>query len=56
MYSDQQNRVHWVIVIIQKAIRYSCVNKIQISKHERCSIQHIEPCEKKFNSKSVDVW
>jgi hypothetical protein len=36
-YSDQQNRVLLVTVFIQKAITYSCVNKIQICKHESCS-------------------
>jgi hypothetical protein len=36
-----------VIVFIQKAITYSCVNKIQICKHESCSIQRIELCGKK---------
>jgi hypothetical protein len=46
-YSDKQNRVLLLIVFIQKAIAYSCVNKIQICKHESCSIQCIEPCEKK---------
>jgi hypothetical protein len=46
IYSDKQNQVLLVIVFIQKAIVYSCVNKIQISKHESCSIQCIEPCEK----------
>jgi hypothetical protein len=55
-YSDQQNRVLLVIVFIQKAITYSIVNKIQICKQESCSMQRIEPCEKKFNSKSIDVW
>jgi hypothetical protein len=38
------NRELLVIVFIQKAITYSCVNKIQIRKHESCSIQRIEPC------------
>jgi hypothetical protein len=47
MYSDQQNRVLLVIVFIQKTITYSCVNEIQICKHESCSIQHIEPCDLK---------
>jgi hypothetical protein len=47
-YNDKQNRVLLVIVFIQKVIAYSCVNKIQICKHESCSIQHIEPCEKKI--------
>jgi hypothetical protein len=47
-YSDQQNRVLLVIVFIQKAITYSYMNKIQICKHESCSIQRIEPCEKKM--------
>jgi hypothetical protein len=56
LYSDKQNRVLLVIVFIQKAIAYTCVNKIQICKHESCSIQHIEPCEKKINSKSINVW
>jgi hypothetical protein len=46
MYSDQQNQVLLVIVFIQKAITYSYVDKIQICKHESCSIQRIEPCEK----------
>jgi hypothetical protein len=46
IYSDQQIQVLLVIVFIQKAITYFCVNKIQICKHESCSIQHIEPCEK----------
>jgi hypothetical protein len=48
MHSDQQNRVLLVIVFIQKAITYFCVDKIQICKHETCSIQCIEPCEKKL--------
>jgi hypothetical protein len=47
IYSDQQNRVLLVIVFIQKVITYSCVDKIQICKHESCSIQRIEPCGKK---------
>jgi hypothetical protein len=46
-YIDKQNQVLLVIVFIQKAIAYSCENKIQICKHESCSIQHIERCEKK---------
>jgi hypothetical protein len=50
-YNDKQNRVLLVIVFIQKAIAYSCVNKIQICKHESCSIQRIEPCEKKIQLK-----
>jgi hypothetical protein len=54
-YSDKQNRVLLVIVFIQKAIAYSCVNKIQICEHESCSIQYIEPCEKEMNSKSIDI-
>jgi hypothetical protein len=45
-YIDKQNQVLLVIVFIQKAIAYSCVNKIQIYKHESCSIQRIEPYEK----------
>jgi hypothetical protein len=40
-YSDKQNRVLLVIAFIQKAIAYSCVNKIQICKHGSCSIQCI---------------
>jgi hypothetical protein len=38
IYSDERNRVLLVIVFIQKAIAYSCTNKIQIFKHESCSI------------------
>jgi hypothetical protein len=44
-----------MIVFIQKAIAYSCVNKIQICKHESYSIQHIELCETFLNSKSIGV-
>jgi hypothetical protein len=51
VYSHQQNRVLLLIVFIQKAITYSCVNKIQICKHESCTIQRIEPCEKKIELK-----
>jgi hypothetical protein len=50
-YNDKQNRVLLVIAFIQKAIAYSCVNKIQICKHGSCSIQYIETCEKKIELK-----
>jgi hypothetical protein len=45
-----------VIVFIQKAIAYSCVNKIQICKHESCSIQCIEPCEKKNLTQNQSIF
>jgi hypothetical protein len=40
-----------VIVFIQKAITYSCMNKIQICKHESCNIQRNESCENKIQLK-----
>jgi hypothetical protein len=46
-YNYKQHRVLLVIVLIQKAIAYFCVNEIHICKHGSCSIQCIEPCEKK---------
>jgi hypothetical protein len=43
-YNYKQHRVLWVIVLIQKAIEYFCMNKIHISKHGSCSIQCTQPC------------
>jgi hypothetical protein len=45
-----------VIVFIQKAITYSCVNKIQIYKHESCSIPRIEPREKKKKTQNQSMF
>ena len=54
--NDKQNRVLLLIVFIQKAIAYSYVNKIQIYKHESCSIQCIEPCEKKEKKLKINWY
>jgi hypothetical protein len=45
-YNYKEHRVLLVIVLIQKAIAYFCVNKIHICKYGSCSIQLPEPCGK----------